>query len=88
MKGPTGTAGFTGVVSAAGWLGTVLVLAAYFLSINGYVDAASTPYRLMNLFGALGICMLCWHKKTWQVFVLNTIWAAIAIYALIVSGAA
>jgi hypothetical protein len=67
----------------AGWYGTVAILAAYALSSFGYLATADRTYMLLNFTGALGVAWVCWHKRTWQAFWLETIWAAIAVVSLV-----
>lgn len=70
----------------AGWYGTAAILAAYALSSFGVLGTADRAYQLLNFSGALGVAWVCWHKRTWQAFWLEAIWAAIAIVALLRSA--
>lgn len=67
----------------AGWYGTVAILAAYAASSFGWLGTGDRAYQLLNLTGALGVAWVCWHKRTWQAFWLEAIWAAIAVVALV-----
>ena len=67
----------------AGWYGTAAILAAYALSSFGVMQAADRVYQALNLTGALGVAWVCWHKRTWQAFWLEAVWAAIALVALL-----
>jgi hypothetical protein len=71
----------------AGWYGTVAILAAYALASLEVLPAASPLLAAMNLTGGLGVAWLCWHKRTWQAFWLEAIWAAIAVVALLRAAA-
>jgi L,D-peptidoglycan transpeptidase YkuD (ErfK/YbiS/YcfS/YnhG family) len=66
----------------AGWYGTVAILCAYALSSLEVLPAASPLLAAMNLSGGLGVAWVCWHKRTWQAFWLEAIWATIAVVAL------
>jgi hypothetical protein len=66
----------------AGWYGTIAILIAYALSNFGVLRTEDRPCQLLNLTGALGVAWVCWHKRTWQAFWLEAIWAAIALVAL------
>lgn len=66
----------------AGWYGTLAILAAYALSSFGALQAPDRSYQALNLTGALGVAWVCWHKRTWQAFWLEAVWAAIALVAL------
>jgi hypothetical protein len=67
----------------AGWYGTVAILTAYTLSSLEVLPAASAVLAVMNLSGGLGVAWVCWHKRTWQAFWLEAIWAFIAVVALV-----
>ena len=62
----------------------VLVVAANFLVSFGYIDGRNIIYPWLNLFGAAGIGINSYfNHKDWPAVVINIIWFAIAITALI-----
>lgn len=67
----------------AGWYGMTALLAAYALSTLGVLAPADLLYKLMNVTGALGVAWVCWHKRTWQAFWLETAWATFAVVSLV-----
>ena len=67
----------------AGWYGTAAILSAYALSSFGVLAANDRSYQLLNFTGALGVAWVCWHKRTWQAFWLEAVWAAIAVISLV-----
>lgn len=67
----------------AGWYGTAAILAAYALSSFGALATGDRLYQVLNFTGALGVAWVCWHKRTWQAFWLEAIWATIAVVALL-----
>lgn len=70
-------------INIAGWYGVLAILAAYALLTFGVVAAKSYAYQLLNLTGALGIITEAAAKKDVQPVVLNIVWAAVAVIALI-----
>ena len=66
-----------------GWIGTFLVLGAYFLVSFSWLDGESLIFQLMNLFGSLGLLAIAFSKKVYQSVVVNIVWAAIGIVALV-----
>lgn len=66
----------------AGWYGMLAILAAYALNSFGVLVAKDPAFQLLNLTGALGVAWVCYRKRTWQAFWLETIWATIAVVAL------
>ena len=69
----------------AGWYGMLAILGAYALSTLDQLDKSDLLFKLMNLTGALGVAWVCWHKRTWQAFWLETAWAAFAVVSLVKS---
>ncbi len=68
-----------------GWVGTILIVVAYFLVSKQYIQSKSNAYQLMNLFGAIGVGINVWHQQAWPSVALQIVWAIIAIASLIKS---
>ncbi len=66
-----------------GLIGTLLVLAAYFLLSTGRVASASYRYQVMNLLGALTLIGYSIALSAWAVLALNAVWAVIAAAAVL-----
>lgn len=71
------------LVQIAGWIGTFLILLAYFLISYKKVSGDSTTYQLMNLFGVIGVGINVFYQRAWPAVVLQLIWGIIAISALL-----
>ena len=69
-----------------GWIGTALVLLAYFLVSNKKMGSSNKYYQLMNLFGAIGIGISVFYKEAWPALFLQITWGGIAMVALIKSN--
>lgn len=70
-------------VVVAGWFGAIVILGAYALFAMGWFDSRSRAYHLLNLVGAAGIAVNSGWNGAMPSAILNVIWAAIAIYALV-----
>ena len=68
---------------AIGFLGTFLVLGAYFLLSTGRIRAASLQYQGINLIGAALLTVYGFLLAAWASIALNAIWGAIALVALL-----
>ncbi len=66
-----------------GWYGAVASLGAYFLVSFAIVEPRSLSYQILNLSGAIGLGIICYFKRTYQPLIVNIIWAAIAILAIV-----
>jgi hypothetical protein len=66
-----------------GWYGVGAILVAYLLVSFSVVTAKSLGYQALNLTGAIGIVIEALSKKDAQPAVLNSIWAIIAIAAIV-----
>ncbi len=70
------------LIEAAGWIGAVLVLAAYGMASAGRLDGRSALFQWLNLVGAAGFVVnTAWHGAI-PSMVLNIIWCGIAIVTL------
>lgn len=66
-----------------GWVGTFLVLSAYFLISYNKIKSSSTIYQLMNLFGAIGIGFNVFYQSAWPAFTLQVVWGLIAVFSFL-----
>jgi hypothetical protein len=70
-------------IEAAGWIGAVLVLAAYALASAGRLDGKSPLFQWLNLVGAAGFVINTAYHGAIPSMVLNIIWCGIAIVTLL-----
>ena len=66
-----------------GWIGTFLVVLAYYLVSTNKINATSKRYQLINLFGAIGVGFNVFHQQAWPALALQVVWAIIAIVSII-----
>ena len=71
------------ITEACSWYGVVAILGAYALLSFGILDSQHLTYQLLNLSGGIGIVIDAVADKNTQPAVLNTIWAVIAVIAII-----
>lgn len=71
------------LVQIIGWLGMLLILAAYFFVSFDLLLPDSIWYQGMNIVGSAGIIAVAFTKKDWQPMVLNIVWILIAIVAIL-----
>ena len=64
------------------WIGTLSILSAYFLTSN-QTSINQNIIASLNLYGGFILSISCYLKKNWSVFVIQFIWAVIAIYHLV-----
>ena len=70
-------------MEVVGWIGAVLILAAYGLLSAGKLDAKSPAYQWLNVVGAVGfIINSCWNGA-WPSSALNVSWVGIGVVALV-----
>ncbi len=70
------------LIQTVGWVGTFLIVFAYFLVSYKKVDGSSKIYQAMNLLGAIGVGINVFHQQAWPAVALQVIWGIIAIVAL------
>ncbi len=69
------------LVEIAGWIGALLILAAYALLTAGKVNAKSATYQMMNVVGAAGFIINGWWHGALPSTALNVIWLLIGAFA-------
>ena len=71
------------LIQIVGWVGTFLIVLAYFLVSYKKVDGSSKIYQAMNLLGAIGVGVNVFHQQAWPAVALQVVWGIIAIVTLI-----
>lgn len=56
-----------------GWVGTVLILTAYFLVSTNKVKGTSGAYQTLNIIGALGVGINVYYQHAWPALALQII---------------
>jgi len=68
--------------SISGWIGMFLILLAYILVSNKKIKPTSKRYQLLNFLGAIGVGINAYYENATPAFVLQIIWATIAIISI------
>jgi len=50
--------------------------------MNSYNLIDPVPYQVLNVTGALGVAVLCYHQAAWSTVFLEVTWAGIGFSAL------
>jgi len=70
-------------VDVLGWLGALILIAAYGVVSYGWASGRSRVYQALNVLGsALLVVNTAWHRA-WPSSAVNILWAVIGIGALI-----
>ena len=70
-------------VEAFGWYGLVAVLLAYASVSFGTLAPNSVIFQLLNLTGSFGLAVLTFYRRAYPNLVLNIIWGAISLVAIV-----
>ena len=70
------------IVEIIGWIGSVLIVGAYFLNINGKLKSSSVIYIISNLIGGIFFSINTFVHRAFPSMAVNIIWVIIAIAAL------
>ncbi|MDQ3077733.1 MAG: hypothetical protein M3Q83_02700 [Pseudomonadota bacterium] len=70
-------------MEVAGWIGALLILAAYGLLSAGKLDARSPAYQWLNVVGAVGFILNSGWNGAWPSAALNVVWVGIGAVALV-----
>lgn len=71
------------LIQAVGWIGTFLVVLAYFLISYKKLSPTSSVYQLLNLLGVIGVGINVYHQEAWSALALQLTWGIIAFMALL-----
>jgi len=70
-------------MEVVGWIGALLILAAYGLLSAGKLDARSPAYQWLNVVGAVGFILNSGWNGAWPSAALNVVWVGIGLVALV-----
>jgi hypothetical protein len=70
------------IIEIIGWIGSVLIVGAYFFNINGKLKSNSVLYILSNMIGGIFFTINTFVHKAYPSMVVNIIWVIIAIAAI------
>ena len=65
-----------------GFIGTLMILGAFFLLQAGKMAGDGVTYQLLNLFGAVAVLVTLLGKFNLAVFVLESAWVLVSAYGL------
>ena len=71
------------IAEVIGWIGTILILSAYFLLTGKKLNEASKVYHGMNLFGGISIVVNALINGAYPPATLNIVWSVIAAYGIV-----
>lgn len=71
------------LIEIIGWIGTILIVGAYFLNINGKIKSTAVPYILANPVGGILFSIYTYAHRTWPNMVVNIVWVFIALAAIV-----
>ncbi|MEK7118142.1 MAG: hypothetical protein AAB869_00880 [Patescibacteria group bacterium] len=71
------------VYSILGWVGTILIVLAYWLNSTKRVESTSVAYQAVNLLGAIGVGFNVFHQAAWPALALQVTWGIIALSSLL-----
>lgn len=70
-------------IEIVGWTGSVLLIGAYFLNINGKIKSTSIAYILCNIIAGVLFSIYTYAHHTFPNMVVNVVWVIIAVVALL-----
>jgi len=70
------------LIEALGWIGSVLIVGAYFLNIRGVLAASDARYIWANLVGGLFFIVNTWYHGAYPSALVNVVWVLIALFSL------
>lgn len=71
------------LVDILGWIGSIEVIAAYFLISSNRVQSSSVLFQILNLSGAILLIINTIYYGAYPSSLINVVWVGIAGYALV-----
>ena len=71
------------IIEIIGWIGSVLIVGAYFFNINGKLKSTSLTYIICNLIGGIFFTINTFAHGAYPSVAVNVIWVIIAIVAIV-----
>ena len=66
-----------------GWVGSIMILAAYALLSFGLVSSNAVIYHILFLIGSSGLAVVTYRHRAYQSFIVNVFFTTLALIALI-----
>ncbi len=73
----------TFLLESSGYVGASFILIAYFLVSFNILTSQNVYFQILNLLGSAGNIIYYFYKKAYSGTILDSVWALIAISALI-----
>ncbi|MEZ0612150.1 hypothetical protein ACAW74_26810 [Fibrella sp. WM1] len=70
------------IIETLGWVASILIVGAYFLNIQGRLDAKDPRYVWANLIGGLFFVVNTWYHGAYPSALVNIVWVLIAVFSL------
>ncbi len=70
------------LIEVLGWMASVLIVGAYFLNMQGKLDASSPGYIWSNFAGGVFFVINTYYHHAYPSMAVNIVWVIIAIVAL------
>ena len=71
------------MIETLGWIGSVLIVGAYFMNIQGKWNASKPLYIWCNLIGGIFFIVNTYYHAAYPSAIVNVVWVIIAIVALL-----
>lgn len=71
------------LINILGWIGSIEVVAAYALNSSQKIKSDSMTFQMLNLTGAIFLIINSIYKEAYPFTFINTVWALIAIVAIL-----
>ena len=74
------------IIETLGWVASVLIVGAYFLNMQGRLDAKDPRYIWANLVGGLFFIVNTYYHGAYPSALVNVVWVLIAAFSLTRKG--
>ncbi len=68
------------IIDSIGWIGSLMLIAGYWLNSKGKIDAQSISYQLLNVIGSVLLIVNTIYYGAYPSSAVNIIWVFIGIF--------
>ena len=75
------------IIDIIGWIGSFLLVLAYWLISKGRLKSTTAAYQLLNIVGSIMLLVNAYYYRAYPSSAVNVVWTFIGLYWLIkISG--
>ena len=71
------------IINTLGWIGSLLLVAAYWLNSKNIINAQTKTYQFLNIVGSLTLMINTFYYGAYASSLVNVVWLLMGLYHII-----